>query len=270
MPFRAGVLTAALILALASSCSTVPEPVAPRPRPPLPDPATPAPDGMVLVHGGTYRIGSDSGELDEAPAHTAVLDPFFIDVREVTNEEFARFVSESGYVAEGQWRTYAGAGRERHPVASVTWNDASAYAAWAGKRLPTEHEWEAAARGGLEGALFPNGDTLSADDATYDFVVDELIRTTPAGSKAANGFGIHDTAGNVWEWCSDWYASDAYRRVPPNNPPGPDRGAARVMRGGSWNERAVSCRVSNRLEMTPTIIGFVFGFRCAKTPESTP
>lgn len=232
----------------------------------MPDPEGPPPAGMVLVRGGSYTIGSDSGERDEAPEHVAVLDPFYIDVCEVTNAEFARFVSETGYVAEGQWATYAGKGRDRHPVASVTWSDASAYAAWAGKRLPTEHEWEAAARGGLQGALFPNGDTLSATDATYDFVVDETIRTTPVGEKPANGYGVHDMAGNVWEWCSDWYASDAYRRVPPNDPRGPERGAARVMRGGSWNERSISCRVSNRLEMTPSIIGFVFGFRCAKTP----
>lgn len=253
------------LFAAALACSSAsPEPLGP--RPPLPDPDGPPPAGMVLVRGGIYAIGSESGERDEAPSHSVVLDPFYIDVCEVTNAEFARFAAETGYVAQGQWTTYAGAGRERHPVASVTWNDASAYAAWAGKRLPTEHEWEAAARGGLADSLFPNGDTLAADAATYDFVVEEVIRTTPVGSKKANGYGLHDTAGNVWEWCSDWYSSDAYRRVVPNNPPGPERGAARVMRGGSWNDRSVSCRVSNRLEMTPTIIGFVFGFRCAKTP----
>lgn len=258
-------LLASAVISSALACGTAAPEIA-GPRPPLPDPEGPPPAGMVLVRGGTYRIGSDAGERDEAPAHSAVLDPFYIDVCEVTNAEFARFVTETGYAVEGPWKTYAGAGRDRHPVAAVTWSDASAYAAWAGKRLPTEHEWEAAARGGLEGALFPNGDTLSASDATYDFVVDETIRTTPVGTKPANGYGIHDMAGNVWEWCSDWYASDAYRRLPPNNPAGPERGAARVMRGGSWNERSVSCRVSNRLEMTPSIIGFVFGFRCAKTP----
>lgn len=262
---RAGFVFASAVLALFVSCAS-PEPGKPEPRPPLPDPTGSAPAGMVLVKGGTYVVGTDSGDRDEAPSHSVVLDPFYIDVFEVTNAEFARFVTETSYVSEGQWKTYASAGRERHPVASVTWNDASAYAAWAGKRLPTEHEWETAARGGLVGSLFPTGDALTAADATYNFVVDETIRTTPVGEKPANGYGIHDTAGNVWEWCSDWYASDAYRRATPNNPPGPERGAARVMRGGSWNERSVACRVSNRLEMTPTMIGFVFGFRCAKTP----
>lgn len=221
---------------------------------------------MVLIRGGTYRIGSDAGEPDEAPAHDAILDPFYIDADEVTNSQFARFVEATGYVPEGAWRTYAGPGRDNHPVTSVTWNDAAAYAAWAGKRLPTEHEWEAAARGGLSGALFPAGDSLTDGDAAFNFVHEELVHTAPAGSKRPNGYGIRDMAGNVWEWTADWYASDAYRRVPPNNPPGPARGAARVVRGGSWNDRAVSCRVSNRLEMTPTIIGFVFGFRCAKSP----
>lgn len=258
-------LVVAAVVGCLISCDAA-APVKPQARAPLADPEGPPPDGMALVRGGTYAVGSDSGERDEAPAHAAVLDPFYIDVNEVTNAEFSRFVSETGYIAEGQWKTYAGKDRDRHPVASVTWNDASAYAKWAGKRLPTEHEWEAAARGGEVGLPFPNGNALTAGDATYDFVTDETIRTTPVGTKPANGYGLHDMAGNVWEWCSDWYASDAYRRLTPNNPAGPERGAARVMRGGSWNERSVSCRVSNRLEMTPTIIGFVFGFRCAKTP----
>ena len=260
-----GLVVSSAVLVATFACSSA-TPVKPESRPPLPDPDGPPPAGMVLVRGGAYSIGSDAGERDEAPVHSVILDPFYIDVTEVTNAEFRKFVAATGYVSEGQWTAYAGAGRERHPVASVTWNDASAYAEWAGKRLPTEHEWEAAARGGLAGSLFPTGDRLTADDATYNFVVDETIRTTPVGEKPANAYGLHDVAGNVWEWCSDWYASDAYRRVTPNNPPGPERGAARVMRGGSWNERSVACRVSNRLEMTPTIIGFVFGFRCAKTP----
>lgn len=233
---------------------------------PLPDPTGPPPEGMVLVRGGVYAIGSETGEPDERPIHRVALDPFYVDAREVTNEEFARFVAATGYAPEGQWTRYAGKGRERHPVTSVTWNDASAYAAWAGKRLPTESEWEAAARGGLDGKAYPNGDELDADDATFGAFDGMQIATTPVGSHRPNGYGLYDTAGNVWEWCSDYYAADAYARADAHDPKGPSVGAARVARGGSWYEGVGELRVSNRLAMTPTLIGPVFGFRCAKTP----
>lgn len=220
---------------------------------------------MVLVGGGIYTIGSEAGEDDERPVHRVVLDPYYIDAREVTNAEYARFVAATGYVGEGQWARYAGTGREQHPVASVTWNDANAYAAWAGKRLPTESEWEAAARGGLEGKAYPNGDELG-DDATFGAFDGMRIATTPVGSHRPNGYGLYDVAGNVWEWCSDAYAADAYARAETYDPKGPETGTARVTRGGSWYEGAGELRVSNRLGMTPTLIGPVFGFRCAKTP----
>lgn len=232
-----------------------------------PDPAGPPPEGMALVRGGTYTIGSEDGEPDERPVHDVRLDPFYIDAKEVTNAEFARFVDATGYSSEGQWQRFAGRGRERFPVTSVTWNDAMAYAKWAGKRLPTESEWEAAARGGLERKRYPNGDTLEPGDATFgvDYEFPGL-GTTEVGSHPPNGYGLYDVAGNVWEWCSDYYAADAYTRAAERDPQGPERGAARVVRGGSWNDQAVDLRVANRLEMTPTIIGPVFGFRCAKTP----
>ncbi len=244
-----------------ASSSEPPERIAP-----LRDPSGPPPDGMVLVRGGVYAIGSESGEPDERPVHRVTLDPFYVDAREVTNEEFARFVEATRYVSEGQWSRYAGKGRERHPVTSVTWNDASAYAAWAGKRLPTESEWEAAARGGLEGKAYPNGDELGADDATFGAFDGMQIATTPVGSRRPNGYGLYDTAGNAWEWCSDYYAADAYARAEARDPKGPSVGAARVARGGSWYEGADEVRVANRLGMTPTLIGPVFGFRCAKSP----
>jgi sulfatase modifying factor 1 len=257
-------LAAALALA---GCSSSGEP-APDEAAARPDPTGPPIEGMVLVRGGVYAIGSEDGETDERPARRILLDPFYLDAREVTNAEFARFVEATGYRAEGEWKLFAGAGRERHPVVSVTWRDAAAFAAWAGKRLPTEAEWEAAARGGLEGKPYPNGDALAAEDATFEVEDDGSgARTTPAGSHRPNGYGLYDMAGNVWEWCADRYVEDAYARPPLHNPTGPERGASRVMRGGAWNSRPSDCRVSNRLEMTPTLLGPVFGFRCAKTPE---
>ncbi len=226
---------------------------------------------MVLVHGGTYWMGSMVGDVDERPVHAVVLDPFFIDTREVTNDEFAEFVQATSYAPEGQWAQYAVRGRENCPVTAVTWNDAVAFAAWADKRLPTEAEWEIAARGGLEGSLYPNGDSLTPDEANFDNVFgDERTGTIPVGSKLPNGYGLYDTAGNVWEWCSDFYAPDAYARLPKYNPRGPEHGSSRVVRGGSWNERATSCRVSNRLAMTPSLIGPVFGFRCARSAYPSP
>jgi formylglycine-generating enzyme required for sulfatase activity len=267
---RIGIRVAAAFaaaFALAAGCGPAEGPPEPPPAAPRADPTGPPPAGMALVRGGTYEIGSDDGDPDELPVHRVELDPFYIDVREVTNAEFARFVAATGYRAEGQWERYAGRGRDAHPVVSVTWNDASAYAAWAGKRLPTESEWEAAARGGLEGRPFPNGDMLGADDATFGFVQEGLrTSTTPVGSHRPNAYGLYDVSGNAWEWCSDFYVADAYARAEARDPRGPDRGAARVIRGGSWNSPMRELRVSNRLGMTPTIIGHVFGFRCAKSP----
>jgi formylglycine-generating enzyme len=262
----------AVALALAASGCGRPAVGTDAPAPPLPDPTGPPPDGMALIPGGTYAIGADDGEPDERPAHRVVLDPFYIDRYEVTNAAFARFVEATGYRAEGQWDRYAGPSRRNHPVTSVTWNDAAAYAAWAGKRLPTESEWEAAARGGLEGKAYPNGDELGADDATFGILntgTQEGLTpaaTTPVGSHRPNGYGLYDMAGNVWEWCADYYTADAYSRAASHDPQGPERGAARVVRGGSWNDRASDLRVSNRAGMTPTLIGPIFGFRCARSP----
>jgi formylglycine-generating enzyme required for sulfatase activity len=222
---------------------------------------------MVLVRGGTYTVGSNSGEDDERPARRVVLDPFYLDEREVTNADFARFVAETGHRPEGAWQRFASPGRANHPAVAVTWNDATAYAAWAGKRLPTEAEWEAAARGGLEGRIFPNGDEIGPDEATFGSLFSHDPRTTPAGSLRPNGYGLYDMAGNVWEWCSDFYAPDAYLRGQLRAPKGPESGSARVARGGSWNDKAQALRVSNRLEMTPTLSGPVFGFRCARSVE---
>jgi formylglycine-generating enzyme len=180
-------------------------------------------------------------------------------------------------------------GREKHPVVHVSWRDADAYARWAGKRLPTEAEWEFAARGGLAGRRFVWGDELKPADqwqaniwqGTFpnDNTLGDGYRiTAPVGSYEPNGYGLHDMAGNVWEWCSDWYRFDYYAQSPKLNPQGPSKdqshdpnepGAAKkVQRGGSFLCSDLYCsgyRPSARMKSTPDTSLYHVGFRCARS-----
>lgn len=265
--------------------------------------ATPAPGGMVLIPGGTFRMGTDEGMPDEAPAHDVTVKPFWMDVHEVTVAEFERFVQATKYVTEaerfgwsgvfdvrrGDWTARDGAswrapeGPESrashdHPVIHVSWNDAAAYAAWAGKRLPTEAEWEFAARGGLIGKAYVWGDELRPDGRPAanwwqgvfpdrNTVEDGFSGVAPVGSFRPNGYGLLDMTGNVWEWCADWYAPDAYERGVATNPAGPQAGTERVMRGGSWMCSENYCsnfRVAGRSRATPDTALNNLGFRLVK------
>ncbi len=262
--------------------------------------------GMVRVPGGEFWMGNDyAGQLDQRPMHPVRIDTFWLDRCEVTNRQFAAFVAATGYrtTAEqiGQshvfdphakaWRLCKGAdwqhplgpdsmilGREDDPVVHVSWHDAVAYARWAGKRLPTEAEWEYAARGGLFDADYPWGRTEKIDgryqaNAWQGWFPDEDLGRdgfrgpAPAGSFAPNRFGLCDMAGNVWEWCSDWYSADAYQRSGGENPRGPSEGRERVRRGGSWlcadNSSEGLC-VSTRNSGSPRASSNHVGFRCAR------
>ena len=221
---------------------------------------------MVLIPAGSFEMGDhfEEGDGDEQPVHTVQLDAFYMDVREVTVGQFREFVNQSGYKYGGDWDVVAEySPGDEYPMICVDWNDATAYAEWAGKRLPTEAEWEYAARGGLVGKRYSweDDESLAGDDANYDGK-DKWEYCSPVGSFAANGYGLYDMAGNVWEWCQDWYDGDYYSSSPATNPLGPDTGTLRVLRGGSWYSSTFTLRVAYRDCYGPLNRSNYLGFRC--------
>jgi formylglycine-generating enzyme required for sulfatase activity len=317
-----------------------------------------APGGMVWIPGGEFSMGCDDPRgkpfgghdamTDARPIHRVRVDGFWMDAREVTNDQFAEFVAATGYVtvaerppraedfpgalpenlvagsivfapppepvplrdatgmAHLQWWAYVPgacwrhpegpdsdlAGRGDHPVVHVAFDDAVAYAAWAGKRLPTEAEWECAARGGLAGAMYPWGDAFRPDGTwmantwqgrfpVEDSAADGFRGVAPVGRYPANGYGLFDMAGNVWEWCSDWYRPDTYaedhRDGVAVDPRGPDSSfdpaepgqAKRVQRGGSFLCCDGYCAryvVGTRGKGEASSATNHIGFRCVRAP----
>jgi sulfatase modifying factor 1 len=303
----------------------------------------PAPEGMVWVPAGEFTMGSTEFP-DAAPVHRCTIDGFWMDRTEVSNEQFAAFVSATGYktVAERTptaeelpgvppdrlvpfsgvfvppdrcapeecsncskwWKAVPGAcwkhpegpgstitGREKHPVVHAAWHDAVAYAEWAGKRLPTEAEWERAARGGEEGKRFYWGDELRPGGKwmaniwqgafpCQNTAEDGWERTAPAGSYPANAYGLHDMSGNVWEWCADWYRPgyrvdpDGTRRNPEGPPfsydPDGRNEPKRVQRGGSFlcsDSYCLRYRAGARGQGEPSTSLAHTGFRCVRSPR---
>ena len=236
----------------------------------------------VFIPEGAFQMGSNEGESHERPVHRVFLNSFYMDSYPVTNAEYARFLNVFGNRVENgkKWldhegplssflckvykkdgRFFAKPGYENHPVVKVTWYGARAYARWAGKRLPTEAEWEKAARGGLEGQKYAYGRCLIVKWAN----VGGFNATTPVGAYPPNGFGIYDVVASVWQWCDDWYDPEYYSKSPYRNPQGPEAGSQKVLRGGSWFHKD-SWRVAVRLADDPLSRNFCFvtGFRCAK------
>lgn len=252
---------------------------------------------LALIPAGEFVMGSDAGDEDERPIHRVHLHEFLLSVHPVTNAEYARFVratnrrvpdihdlplvvTAGGAERERQFRDTAApyvwlnnqppADRVLHPVTLVRWEDAVAYCEWlsaeSGRtlRLPTEAEWEKAARGGLEDHRYPWGDRLDRNLA--NFLADPALRsrhgTSSIGTYPPNGYGLHDMSGNVWEWVRDWYDAQYYASSPFEDPPGPETGQLRVLRGGSWlsaDVRMLSC--AHRHKVPADTYSYGIGFR---------
>jgi formylglycine-generating enzyme required for sulfatase activity len=242
------------------------------------DPAVyPEIKGMVLIPAGPFSMGSDAdpaiSPADEKPAHTVLLDAFYIDTYEVTNAQYQRFLLATGRPAPFVDRPWAEpynwkgtdypAGKENYPVVLVSWEDAQAYAAWISKRLPTEAEWEKASRAQLIGRKYPYGDTLENNRANFDKGFLRENKLKPVGSFEPSRVGLYDMAGNVWEWCQDWYDDTYYKNSPAQNPRGPAAGKYRVCRGGSWVNDEQYLRCAQRGKNTPDSKSHITGFRCA-------
>jgi len=190
-----------------------------------------------------------------------IYQDFYMDVTEVTVGQFKKFLKDTGYEPDEpiDWEElYKYSPTDEHPMIYVSWFDAQAYCEWAGKRLPTEKEWEFAARGGLKDKEYPWGDeeSIAREYANFEGVLgrDQWDETTaPVGSFRPNGYGLHDMAGNVWEWCEDWYSEGKKYRV---------------LRGGSWNDDANGLRVASRFSNNPATTDNDFGFRCVSGPAA--
>ncbi len=222
---------------------------------------------MVLIPAGSFEMGDHFDQRNddhELPIHQVELDAFYMDAYQVTMGQFKQFVEDSEYDYDDWDRVAECSPTKQHPMIHVNWYNATAYAEWAGKRLPTEAEWEYAARGGLVGKRYPGGDEITHDDANYSGTggKDKWSQCAPVGSFAANEYGLYDMAGNVYEWCQDRYGSDYYSDSPAKNPPGPDNGSGRVLRGGAWSSGKSRLRVAGRSNGNPYARGRGHGFRC--------
>lgn len=268
--------------------------------------ASETPIGMVLIPGGVFMMGDANGQDMEKPVHEVEVASFYMDTHEVTIEEFRAFVDDTGYVTDAEkkdgcyiwngeeWEKTEGinwrfdelgnkhkADKKNHPVTHLSWNDADAYAQWVGKRLPTEAEWEYAARGGSRGYRYAWGNEPLGQEVVANLSDENLVKvvtswpyskgyddgytfSSPVGSFAPNAFGLYDMAGNAWEWCADYFDEAYYRRSPRRNPRNDDANEQRVLRGNSWDGRPGLLRCSRRTSDAQSNSYVETGFRCAK------
>ncbi|MEK9142142.1 MAG: SUMF1/EgtB/PvdO family nonheme iron enzyme, partial [Nitrospirota bacterium] len=224
---------------------------------------------MTLVPAGEFTMGSNQGEDDERPARQVYLDTFSMDKFEVTVGMYATFLKATGIDAPPDWQVMNQPAHQKRPVVKVDWSDANTYCRWAGKRLPTEAEWEKAARG-TDGRLYPWGndppDRLRANYGKEEWNDHQALVPVGTLHDGQSPYGIYDMVGNVWEWTSDWYDKNAYKNSQTRNPKGAASGESKVLRGGSWLNDPRNLRSANRYVNKPTNRNFLIGFRCAKTP----
>jgi len=231
------------------------------------------PDEMVSIPAGTFTMGrtkltaDDNTKmrphvlLDDRPARKITMHAFRIDKYEVTNAKYAAFVKATRHPAPYHWKNGSfPEAAAQVPVYNVSWNDANAFCQWAGKRLPSEAEWERAARGGKDALDYPDDDKVDSKQARFD----SLSGPVPVGAYAPNSFGLFDMAGNIAEWTADWFDGEYYSRHQDEDPKGPSAGEYKVIRGGAWSDPAKRITVFFRnwvrpVQRTPNI-----GFRCAQ------
>jgi formylglycine-generating enzyme required for sulfatase activity len=250
----------------------------------------------VEVPGGSFQMGSDEGDSWEKPVHTVTLDTFEITEYEITNAQYAQFMNAIGCGIDGHFNdptygdvryidmdngqiAYTGSsfapktGLDDYPVIEVSWYGAHAFAQWVCGRLPTEAEWEFAARGGnlSRGTLYSGSNTADSvawyednSDSEGNSNLFQGHGTMKVGLKKANELGLYDMSGNVAEWCHDWYAADYYSHSPAENPQGPAGGSSRILRGGEWRDDSTACYVYDRGAIEPNYTRPEFGFRVAK------
>ncbi|MYE87662.1 formylglycine-generating enzyme family protein [Candidatus Poribacteria bacterium] len=249
------------------------------------------PEDMILIPAGEFIMGTDSEEAnaDQKPAHQVYLDAFYIDKYEVTNAQYEEFILAGGYKKREFWTEEGWGSIQKfqfdagewhkievpmqygensvstepdHPVIGVSWYEANAYATWVGKRLPTEAEWEKAARG-IDGRTYPWGNEMDFSRLNY-FSHHEKILGVGSFLSGASPYGVLDMAGSVWEWCADWYGESRYSHSPQKNPTGPNKGQYRVLRGGGWDSIRLQLRCPYRYYEPAGRRTYNIGFRCVQ------
>lgn len=228
-----------------------------------PSDSTRASKEEARIPAGDFLMGDSQSK--DSPVHKIYLDAYRMDVYEVTNEQYRNFVNATGHAPPRYW------GDPRYnsdhlPVVGVTWNDAQAYCAWKGKRLPTEAEWERAARG-AQSHLYPWGDTFDAGRTNTRESNNRQPLAVGSYPSGRSPEGLYDMSGNVWEWCQDWYRKSYYRNSLSKNPTGPDKGDKRVIRGGGWSAPQVD--MAQRHGESPGKTYPSLGFRCARPDSQT-